>query len=133
MNETISVSPSVPNPCSRAARAASVAYPCPQADLASRQPISTHGVKCAANLGTCNPVKPMNTPSASTAHQPNPRSSNTASTRSTSASLSSRVSVAGKCSMTTGSAFSAAKGSLSSSRQRRSTSLSVSMRFTPRE
>ena len=36
-------------------RAASVASPCPQYARASRQPISTHGVKAAVNSGTVSP------------------------------------------------------------------------------
>ena len=45
VNETISSSPSRSKPNASDARAASVAYPLPQCASASRQPISTHGVK----------------------------------------------------------------------------------------
>jgi len=43
--DTISSRPTLPKPKSRAARAASDAYPWPQAALASRQATSTAGVK----------------------------------------------------------------------------------------
>lgn len=42
--EYTSANPSVPNANSRLSFAASVAYPTPQADRFSRQPISTQGV-----------------------------------------------------------------------------------------
>lgn len=45
VNETISSSANSSKPNATAARAASVAYPLPQCSRASRQPISTAGVK----------------------------------------------------------------------------------------
>ena len=62
--------------------------------------------------GVCSPMKPMNSPLArcSAAQKPQPRSSISAWILSAMASLCSRLSSAGKCSMTCGSAFSAAKG-----------------------
>ena len=57
VNETIG-----PDAIARTARAPSVARPRPQCSAASRQPISTHGVKCASKIGTERPMKPMNSP-----------------------------------------------------------------------
>jgi len=109
-----------------AARAASVAYPCPQCSRESLHPTSTQGVNHASNDGSCRPTKPTNgaTPGTSTAHQPKPCSANIGSTRSrTIESERARVIVDGKCSITTGSAFSAAKGSRSLSRQPRNAAI----------
>ena len=75
VNDTISSRPRTRKPKSRAARAASVAYPRPQCSAASRQAISTQGVKWASNRGTESPTNPMKslTPGTSTAQCPNPR------------------------------------------------------------
>ena len=93
-------------------RAPSLARPCPQKGRASRQPISTQGGNGKDAAGVCSPMKPMNSPLArcSAAQKPQPRSSISAWILSAMASLCSRLSSAGKCSMTCGSAFSAAKG-----------------------
>jgi len=66
--------------------------------------------------GSFSPTNPMNAWSTSTAHSPQPRIAIVVMLKSTNASLASRVIVDGKCSITTGSAFSAANGSRSSSR-----------------
>lgn len=68
---TISDSANVSNPNARQARAASVAYACPQANRASRQPISVP-VKGMYDSTGPSPVRPTNRPDArtSTAHHP---------------------------------------------------------------
>ena len=60
VNDTTSSSPSGPNATARAARAPSVAYPWPQADRASRQPTSVHGVNGACHFGWLSPTNPTN-------------------------------------------------------------------------
>jgi hypothetical protein len=134
VNETTSANPSSANAYCITARAPSVASPRPQCARASRHPISTQGVKCAANCGTASPMNPINVPSprSSAAHAPNPRSLKCASIRSTSASLSSRVSRAGKNSIPAASSLIRANGSRSSALHRRSSSRSVSSRFGSR-
>ena len=111
----------------RASRAASVAYPCPHADRANRQPTSSAGVKCASNGIHCRPVKPMNSPVSrrSTAHSPYPYRSKSASILATMPSLATRSRVPGKWRITSGSALSAANGTRSLSRHRRSSRRSV--------
>ena len=122
VKETISPSASWRNPKSRVATAASVAYPRSQCSRASRQPISTHGVKCALNRVTrarpTNPTKSA-TPGTSTAQSPNPCRAKWSRIRVAMASLSPRSSGFGKNSMTRGSAFITAKAGRSSSRHRR--------------
>ena len=128
VNATTWPSPWSPNPWSSAARAASVAYPCPHAARASRHPVSTAGTKGTSKRTTESPVKPMKAPveRTSSAQKPKPSASNPLSRRSISWSLSTRVSGAAKYSMTSGSALRAANGSRSAARQRRSISRSVS-------
>ena len=73
-------------------------------------------VKCASKLGTDSPVKPMNCPVSrtSTAHSPSPRSSISLGCSGRSVRRWPPASCgAGKCSITAGSAFSAANGSWS--------------------
>ncbi len=128
--DTISSRPASVNPKVSAVRAASVAYPFPHDDRASRQPTSTVGVKCAWNVWRVRPTNPMKVPVARTsrAQRPNPNSSKPASIRSTSASLSARVSGAGRYRITSASAFNSAKGTRSAELQRRRTSRSVTRR-----
>lgn len=130
VKDTISSRPTSANAWSRTAMPASVANPFPHADSASRQPISTQGVKAASKRGTDNPTKPTKSgPSTtSTAHRPKPCSAEPASMRSTRASLAARSRGAGKCCITRGSAFMAANGARSSGRQPRSTRRSVASR-----
>ena len=112
VNETISVRPTSSKPTASASRAASVAYPCPQAQRGSRQPTSTID---GSHDGRASPVNPANRPSTSSAHSPQPFSRSRACARAASASLASRVRVPGKNSITSGSAFSSANGSRSAS------------------
>ncbi len=127
VNDTISASANVSKPNARAALAPSVAKPLPQYSLASRQPISTQGVKCASKRGTDRPIKPANgaTPGISTAQRPKPCCSKCASMRAARALLPSRGSGAGKYSITWGSALSAPKGARSPGRHLRRYSRSV--------
>lgn len=76
-----------------------------------------------------SPVKPMNSavPASSKAHSPNPWWSKRASMTFTRESLAARSRVAGKYRITSGSAFSAANGARSASRQRRMSSRPVRM------
>lgn len=125
---TISRNSSLVKATSKTVRAASVAKPCFQCSVASRQPTSTHGENGSFACGTCSPTKPMKgKPSLrSTAHKPQPRQSISAAHLSAVASLSARERRVGKNSMTRGSAPIRAKGSLSASAQRRSRRRDVS-------
>src|SRR5579875_1036357 len=127
VNETTWPSPTRPKASSRVAVAASVAYPWPQAERASRQPTSTAGVNGASKRGTLRPVKPMKVQvsATTTAQTPSPRRANPPSAAAAIPSLAARSRTDGKCSITTGSALRAANGSRSAGRQRRSTSRSV--------
>ena len=60
VKETISGKFRLSNPYANAARAPSVAKPCPHQGRASRHPISTHGVKDVSKAGTAKPMNPMN-------------------------------------------------------------------------
>ena len=138
--ETISFNPSEWKPTRRASFAASVASPLPHCEDARRHPTSTQGENGSSADGVCKPTNPMNSWVAlhSAAQKPHPRSSMSNWQRSAIASLSVRVSVAGKYSMTRGSAFIAAKGSRSASlhwRKQRlsvSTSISSAIRYSAR-
>ncbi len=98
VNETSSARPISSNANAAAARAASLANPCPHASRASRQPISTAGVKWASKSGRASPVNPRKRcdDRSSTAHSPKPSCSNDCTMRSTLASLSLLVSTLGK-------------------------------------
>src|SRR5216683_487497 len=111
VNDTISASSSRPKPTRKAARAPSVAYPCPQHGRAKRQPTSTHGENGRTRLGTDKPTKPINTPddSTSTAQLLHPPSANCDCHASILASLASRDWSDAKNSMTSASPFIAAK------------------------
>ena len=98
-------------------------------------PISTHGVNSASNVCTKRPTYPTNgaTSGTSTAHSPKPRSANCGTIRSrTRSSDCERVSGDGRCSITRGSAFSAANGSRSCCSHSRSSTRSPCKRGTAR-
>ena len=128
VKETISVSPIRSKPACSAARAASLASPRPQNGRARRQPISTQGEQGSVRRGTLKPTKPMNSllSTSSAAQLLQPWVSSCACHRSTLASLVARLCNAGKNAITAGSAFMAANGSRSASRQVRSLSRGVS-------
>jgi len=75
VKDTISPRRTSSNPKRSASRAPSVASPFPQNRAASRQPISTHGVKLLVKRGTASPMKPASSPVSinSAAHNPKPR------------------------------------------------------------
>src|SRR6266853_2298727 len=129
VNDTISASSSRPKPTRKAARAPSVAYPCPQHGRAKRQPTSTHGENGRTRLGTDKPTKPMNTPddSTSTAQLLHPPSANCDCHASILESLASRDWSDAKNSMTSASPFIAANGARSDSRHWRSRRRAVSI------
>ena len=133
VKETISVSPMRSKPARSAASAASLARPRPQNGRARRQPISTQGEQGRVRRGTLRPTKPMNSPlSASSAAQLlQPWVSSCACHRSMLASLAARLCSAGKNSITAGSAFIAANGARSASRQRRSRGAASRARSSP--
>ena len=122
VNATICGRCSAWNPKSKAQCAASLTYPFPHSAGASRQATSTAGVKCASNPTCIKPTSPANsaTSGISSAHGPKPNSSKWASIRSAKASLSERVSGAGKCCMATGSPLRSANGPRSVGRHGRS-------------
>ncbi len=131
VKDTISFRPRDTKPMRSAPRAASEASPLPQCERERRQPISTHGENGSSAEGVCKPTNPMNSREAfnSAAQNPQPRSRIKDSQRSAIASLSARVSGAGKNSITLESAFNAANGSRSAGlhcrRRRRSVSNSM--------
>ncbi len=101
-----------------------------------RHPISTHGENGNTRRGIVSPTNPANScvSTSSTAQLLQPRSANWDCQASILASLAAREISAGKCFMTFGSAFSAAKGSRSASRHCRKHNRSVlnSMTITAR-
>ena len=74
VKDTISSSFRAAKPNASAARAPSIAYPCPQCSCARRHPISTHGVNGAAKPGLASPTYPAKAvaPGTSTAQSPQP-------------------------------------------------------------
>jgi hypothetical protein len=120
VKDTISLRPRVVKPTRSAPRAASDANPLPQC-----------GENGNSAEGECKPTNPMNSREAfsSAAQNPQPRSRIKDSQRSAIASLSARVSRAGKNAITLESALSAANGSRSAGvhcrKKRRSVSNSM--------
>lgn len=115
VNDTNSVRFSVSKAKLSDAAAPSVARPFPQWDFKSRHPTSTHGEHGSSAARVCKPTNPTNSPVAnsSAAQNPHPRCSLSSSHRCAIPSLASRLSVAGKYCMTSGSALSMANGSRS--------------------
>ena len=121
VNETISLIPTVSKPNVSAARAPSCAYPLPQLSNANLQPSSTQGENGRGYAGTLSPRKPTKllVSLSSAAHNPKPSRLNPSSIVWIMASVSARLSVAGKNFITRGSAFRRANGSTSADCHRR--------------